>query len=170
MFPVFPDANIIELCIYLYYLLYMGIVITEWHKVNPITGCWIWLRARFTQTGYGCKRVNGKSLTAHSIYWEAANGKIPDGKVIDHLCQNRLCVNPAHMELVTTAVNIQRSTKTHLTPDAVREIRQRYVPYKKGHRHSPEMRAIVKDLETKYNVSRDSIICAAKRKTWKNIP
>lgn len=45
---------------------------------------------------------------AHRVAWEIANGPIPDGLVIDHLCGIPRCVNPSHLELVTFRENVLR--------------------------------------------------------------
>jgi hypothetical protein len=76
-----------------------------WSKVNLTpNGCWLWT-GRTTNTGYG---EHGNQL-AHRIAWEwAAQESIPDGKVIDHLCRNPLCVRPDHLEPVSQQINTQR--------------------------------------------------------------
>ncbi len=58
--------------------------------------------------GYGKVVVDGKAIGAHRAVYEAHKGKIPDGLVIDHLCCNRSCVNPDHLEPVTQRVNVLR--------------------------------------------------------------
>lgn len=50
-------------------------------------------------------------LMAHRVYWERANGVIPDGLRLDHLCRVRACVNPEHCEPVTQKTNIERGLK-----------------------------------------------------------
>ena len=69
-----------------------------WSKVRKTEGCWIWNGA-IQNSGYGCFWVNGVSLKAHRLSYELEKGKIPDGLVIDHLCRNRRCVNPRHLEV-----------------------------------------------------------------------
>lgn len=66
-------------------------------------GCWRW-RNCVDKGGYG--KVASK--LAHRISYEAFIGPIPEGLTIDHLCRNRRCVNPAHMEPVTNKVNVLR--------------------------------------------------------------
>lgn len=86
--------------------------------------CWVWQRS-LTTPGYGQVRIDGKLHHAHRVYYESANGPIPDGLDLDHLCRVRACVNPTHLEPVSRAVNIQRGSKSALTRVQVAEIRSR---------------------------------------------
>ena len=84
-----------------------------WSKVNQSDGCWSWKGSHFTMTGYAIfnkKMDDGvwRPTTAHRVAYEVVVGPIPDGLVIDHLCRNRKCVNPAHMEPVTRGENVLR--------------------------------------------------------------
>jgi hypothetical protein len=91
--------------------------------VNPETGCWEWQRGK--THGYGslhCPRRN-TTLRAHRWYYEEAKGPIPAGMVLDHLCRNKGCVNPDHLEPVTSAENTRRSNGTKLTLEDARAIR-----------------------------------------------
>lgn len=80
-----------------------------WAKVDKRDdGCWEW-QASLAGGGYGSFVVqNRRRVPAHRYAYEALRGQIPAGLQIDHLCRNRKCVNPAHMEPVTQQENIRR--------------------------------------------------------------
>ena len=78
-----------------------------WAKVQQGDGgCWLWTGA--TSSGYGAVRWNGRREPAHRIAYELMVSDIPDGLILDHLCRNRPCVNPYHLDPVTVAVNNYR--------------------------------------------------------------
>lgn len=74
--------------------------------------CWEWTGDKEKKMGYGLflRRVVdlGKSVRAHRYSYELHKGKIPKGLVIDHLCRNKSCVNPEHLEAVTYKENTLR--------------------------------------------------------------
>ena len=87
-----------------------------WEKVSPGPGCWEWT-GYVTPQGYGTL-FGGPSvarpLLAHRVSYELARGPIPSGRELDHLCRNRRCVNPAHLEPVTALVNWERGESPSL--------------------------------------------------------
>jgi hypothetical protein len=82
-----------------------------WSKVSLdlVSGCWIW-GAYVDNVGYGNFGVNGKTARAHAVSWTIFNGKMQAGMVLDHICNNRRCVNPDHLRLATHTEN-QRNQK-----------------------------------------------------------
>lgn len=108
--------------------------------VKQVGDCHEWIGHR-TPDGYGWAFVLRKQVLAHRYFYERLVGPIPEGLTLDHLCRNRACVNPAHLEPVTLRVNILRgmavsavnARKTHcsqgheLSGDNIRPYRGRRV-------------------------------------------
>ena len=94
-----------------------------WRYVRVTDGCWEWTGA--CVEGYGYFRMGTQQKKAHRVAYELVVGPIPDGLTIDHLCQNKGCVNPAHMEPVTAAENLSRQG-------------QRMAACRRGHPFIPE--------------------------------
>lgn len=78
-----------------------------WSKVKKTEGCWTWT-ASIGSGGYGQMRLGTKTVRAHRLAYELVVGPIPEGLVIDHLCRNRACVRPDHLEPVTARENTLR--------------------------------------------------------------
>lgn len=92
-------------------------------------GCWIWTASQ--NKGYGLFWLAGANRPAHRVSYEMRVGPIPDGLVIDHLCRTPLCVNPAHMEPVTTRENLHRGIGF-----AALNVVKTHCP--KGHEYTPD--------------------------------
>lgn len=73
---------------------------------EPNTGCWLWLAA-CDQDGYA---ILGKTY-AHIVSYEIEFGPVPEGLQLDHLCRQRCCVNPRHLEPVTISENVRRGKR-----------------------------------------------------------
>lgn len=84
-------------------------------QIQP-NGCWLWT-GLLDRDGYGRLHHDGRMRILHRIAFQALVGPIPEGLTLDHLCRNRACFNPNHLEPVTLQENIHRgqraAPKTH---------------------------------------------------------
>ncbi len=80
----------------------------EWWKVDEKTGCWNWNGHKNFGYGIAYDALTKKSAKAHCMIYKLVKGKIKKGLCLDHLCRNRGCVNPAHLEQVTGRENTLR--------------------------------------------------------------
>lgn len=79
-----------------------------WEKVDATGDCWEWMSGR-NRDGYGQFYPTTTIVAkAHRFAWETLVGLIPKGLEIDHLCRNRTCVNPDHLDVVTHQENCRR--------------------------------------------------------------
>ncbi len=140
--------------------------------------CWEWTGRRSTY-GYGAFRTGGtysrKQLYAHRFAYELYVGPIPDGLLVCHHCDNRLCVNPAHLFLGTIADNMrdaavkgrkmacakrgERHYRARLTEEQVREMRQL--------RETTSL--TLDEIGTRFGVAKHVVYHVVHRKTWKHV-
>jgi hypothetical protein len=87
-----------------------------WSRVQKSNWCWLWT-GTVSSSGYGVMRIDcskanpkGRLVYAHRYAFENTKGAVPKGLELDHLCRNRRCVNPDHLEPVTPRVNQLRGT------------------------------------------------------------
>jgi len=128
--------------------------------------CWRWTGV-ILKMGYGNFR-SGPNTTeyAHRFSWRVANGRqVPAGMVIRHSCDNRWCVNPAHLSIGTHADNVadkvakgRQGAKCKLTADQVRAIREALAEGTKQNA-----------LAAQYGVTTSAIQGIASGKTWRRV-
>jgi hypothetical protein len=145
------------------------------------TGCIEWSGKPLQRLGYGRLRINGRQVRAHRYAYELCYGTIPDGKMVLHDCDNRICVRPDHLYVGTGSDNMQdmawrgraagfrRKGVGHpmarLTEDDVRNIRYRC------RRHGESGGdATAAELAAHYGVSVDHIYGIVRGDTWDHIP
>lgn len=87
----------------------------EPHDRGHGSPCLEWIGA--LHVGYAWVSHEGKPQLGHRLSYEYAVGPIPAGLVIDHLCRNRKCINPDHLDPVTQAVNVRRAHPNYSTDD-----------------------------------------------------
>lgn len=123
-------------------------------NIDPSTGCWLWTGAQ-SGPGYGSVVHEGRNTTPHRAVYRILRGEIPEGLELDHLCRNRLCCNPEHLEAVTHKENLHRSP--HFVNggwDWVRDPskRTRGTHCRKGHERTSENAYIGKNGQWKCRV------------------
>jgi len=92
-----------------------------WRHVDKTSECWIWTGGR--RGPYGLFNLPPTTVGAHRFAYEMAHGPIPAGKVIDHICRVKLCVNPDHLQAVDPALNNQNhSGPTRANSSGVRGV------------------------------------------------
>jgi hypothetical protein len=93
--------------------------IFQFYYDADVPGCWNW-RGVQQGTGYGVFNISAargdkrKRVLAHRFQYEMLYGPVPEGMELDHLCKNRLCIQPSHLEVVTHRENMYAAT--HFPP------------------------------------------------------
>lgn len=112
--------------------------------------CWEWMGSK-NKYGYGVH----KGRLVHKSYYEDIYGRLSSGIFLDHLCRNRWCVNPDHLEPVDNKENIRRSPHTKLSKELAEEIKalvSNGLSYRK--------------IAAEYGVSKTTVELIVKGKLW----
>lgn len=124
------------------------------YAIDGATGCWVWLKGR-TGRGYGVIQRNGKQIAAHRFFYQQHHGPIPADYHVHHVCENKVCVNPAHLEALPPKEHYRLSPTVKLTLEDANQIRIMLA--------SGETQA---SIAKRYGVAFQSISEIALGKTW----
>jgi len=135
----------------------------EWFDVDPQPGCWLWKRGKMS-AGYGVVWVRSSCQRAHRVSYAYHVGPIPEGKVIMHKCDVRLCVNPEHLQPGTPQENtsdmvVKGRNSRKLSDDQVRQIRWEHV----------ELGISRSELGARYGVTSRLISYILRRESWAHL-
>ena len=120
-------------------------------------GCWVW-QGYIAKRGYASIWWQGRQWLAHRAVYTQLVGEIPDHLEIDHLCENKACCNPHHLEAVTRAVNMARSMNVVTALNALK------THCKRGHEFTPENTDYRPQSQGRAGVARMCIACREERK------
>ncbi len=116
------------------------------------TPCWLWCGS-LNRKGYARAQVNGEHTGAHRALYESKHGPLQQSVQLDHLCKNRRCVRPDHMEPVSNAVNSRRTRRTRLSEERVAAIRASEKPQS--------------EIAAEHGVARQTVSDVLRGDTWK---
>lgn len=127
----------------------------SWWTVHE-NGCWIWIGGKYSN-GYAAYHKNGKSFLGHRFVYETYKQiNLPKEIHLDHLCKTKNCVNPNHLEPVTSKENTQRAAKKLSMQKAIK-IKRLYT----------SKEASVKDIMSKYNIASQTVYAIIGGVRWK---
>ena len=90
-----------------------------WNYTRQEGDCWVWTRCRF-ENGYGAFKVANKQWRTHRLAWTLMHGEIPAGLQVNHHCDNKACINPAHLYVGDQKQNRQDAVRRGRTAKGIR--------------------------------------------------
>lgn len=128
------------------------------YRVDEATGCHILWLGTLNEHGYAVIGTNRHgTFRAHRVAWEPRHGSVPAGRQLDHVCRNRACITPDHLEPITNAENSRRGARAERSWDEVRAIRRLY-----AETHRPPRR-----LAEQFGVSTCTVSKIMNRLVWR---
>lgn len=129
-----------------------------------MSGCWLW-DLQWGRTNYGRVYWKGRPRSAHRVSYEVFRGPIPQGMTLDHTCRVRPCINPRHLEPVTSAENMSRGYRARIELGVV------HVHAKLTEDDVLAMRALAgqittRELARRYGVTRSQVWRIIHRRKW----
>ena len=152
-------------------------------RVEKTDTCWNW-KMKLNETGYGQVTLFGKNEGAHRVSYELFVGDIPANHVVRHKCDNRKCVNPAHLETGTTQENINDKVGRNRQARGTELVQAQSINRARGEAHGTskltetdvvEMRLLYdfgasqKELVAKYGISQSNVSAIITKRLWKFI-
>lgn len=120
-----------------------------WERVTPTGFCWEWDAP--TEAGYGYVSFSRKLHLAHRVAYELLMGAIPSTLELDHLCRNKSCVNPDHLDPVTHKVNMLRAMRYRRRPAAATHCRRGHEFTQENTRVTSQGKRLCRTCRSAYN-------------------
>lgn len=153
-----------------------------WNKVDIRDNkeeCWNWLACVYP-TGYGSFYVCGKSVLAHRFSYQLSKGDVQDKLQVQHICNNKMCCNPNHLELGNQSKNVryvvdcgmwpkgENASRSILTEMQIREIYKMYNEQRRLHPCFKQWQIIV-PISQKYCINTRTVNAIINGKRWSYI-
>lgn len=140
------------------------------YLVDSSTDCWIWQKGK-TSSGYGVIYIDKSQFTVHRFSYLIHKGKISEGNVIRHKCDNKLCCNPEHLLSGTQLDNIRdmwdrdRQNRSHGDDNSISKLTSKQVQeiYLRSNEES------LMDLSEEYKISIGAISAIRNGSNWNRV-
>lgn len=141
---------------------------SKWQH-DAVTGCWVWI-GRKSDRGYAVLHFANRRMRASRWFFERAKGPIEDGLTIDHVCRNRACVNPDHLEAVTQTENMRRAARFKLPDEKLVPLRGIEIWTGRGRPPKSFNGHTLKGLSKSTGIPRTTLMRALREQSWRGIP